>query len=199
MLGTLRRFSVIRGSSAPGPSALGLRLARDVRGATIIEFAAVAAPLAALLIAILQTSLTFFTQQALESVSEVTARQIITGAVQMAGTNQADFKKLACTNLPKFMTCDNLMLDVQTAASLDKANTKAPAITYDKNGKISNTWSFDLGSAGSIVVMKAMYTSSVISGPLGFDLSNMGSGRRLLIATAVFKTEPYVLNTEPKK
>jgi hypothetical protein len=31
----------------------------------------------------------------------------------------------------------------------------------------------------------------VSKGPLGFDLSTLSNGDRLLIATAVFKTEPY--------
>ena len=33
--------------------------------------------------------------------------------------------------------------------------------------------------------------SWVVLGPLGFNLSNLGNGNRLLVSTAVFKNEPY--------
>ncbi|RIA36682.1 Flp pilus assembly protein TadG [Hephaestia caeni] len=166
-------------------------LARDTRGATIIEFAIVALPFIALLIAILQTSLVFFAQQTLETTSEETARQLVTGAAQKAGMSKSDFKEAACENLPSFMSCDNLMIDVQTVDSFADADTKAPALQYDSDGKVENNWKFEPGGAGSIVVMRTMYLFPVIGGPFGFDLSNSGD-RRLLIATSVFKSEPYL-------
>src|SRR3546814_5027684 len=67
-------------------------LARDTRGATIIEFAIVAMPFIVLLIAILQTSLVFFAQQLLETTAEDTSRVILTNQAQKAGTSQADFR-----------------------------------------------------------------------------------------------------------
>lgn len=167
-------------------------LARDRRGATAIEFSIVATAFVALLIAILQTSLVFFAQQSLETTSEETARQLVTGAVQKAGTSQQDFRNAACKNLPAFMSCDNLMIDVQTAASLAAVDTTAPVIEYDSTGKIKNAWHFAPGGAGSIVVMRTMYVLPVVGGPLGFGLANMEGSRRLLVATAVFKSEPYL-------
>ncbi|WEK43053.1 MAG: pilus assembly protein [Candidatus Sphingomonas colombiensis] len=163
----------------------------DRRGATIIEFAAVAAPLIALLIAILQTALVFFSQQALETSAERTARQLITGAAQSGGMTQTAFKTAACGNLPAFMQCANMMIDVQNASSFASVNVSAPVLTYDSNGNVTNTWGFAPGGAGSIIVMRTMYRLPVVSGPLGFNLSNMTGSQRLLIATSVFKTEPY--------
>jgi Flp pilus assembly protein TadG len=165
-------------------------LARNKRGATIIEFAIVAAPFVALLIATLQTSLVFFAQQTLETVSEETSRQILTGAVQKAGMSQDDFHKLACNNLPSYMNCANLMVDVQTADSFADVDTSTPSL-YDKDGN-PKTWQFNTGGAGDIVVMRTMYLLPVVGGPLGFNLANADSSHRLLIATAVFQTEPYL-------
>lgn len=166
-------------------------LARDDRGATVIEFALVAAPFVALLMAVLQTSVVFFSQQALESSAERTARQLMTGYAQTSGVTQASFKTTACNNLPGFMKCANLMIDVQNANNFSLVDTSMPTITQDSSGKVTNSWKFSPGNAGSIVIMRTMYQLPVISGPLGFDLSNMGGGKRLLIATSVFKTEPY--------
>lgn len=165
--------------------------ARDRRGATIIEFAIVAAPFVALIMAVLQTSLVFFSQQALETSAERTARQLMTGQAQTSGTSQASFKTTACNNLPGFMKCANLMIDVQNADNFSSVDTSMPTLTYDSSGNVTNSWKFSPGGAGSIVIMRTMYQLPVVSGPLGFDLSNMGSNKRLLIATSVFKTEPY--------
>lgn len=166
-------------------------LARDQRGATIVEFALVAAPFVALILAVIQTSTVFFSQQALESSAERTARQLMTGSAQTSGMTQPNFKATACNNLPSFMKCANLMIDVQNANDFASVDTSTPTLTYDGSGNVTNSWKFTPGNAGSIVIMRMMYQLPVVSGPLGFDLSNMGSGRRLLIATSVFKTEPY--------
>jgi Flp pilus assembly protein TadG len=166
-------------------------LARDRSGATVIEFALVAAPFVALIMAVLQTSVVFFSQQTLETSAERTARQLMTGQAQTSGTTQSSFKTTACNNLPRFMKCANLMIDVQNADNFSSVDTSMPTLTYDSSGNVTNAWKFSPGGAGSIVIMRTMYQLPVISGPLGFDLSNMGSNKRLLIATSVFKTEPY--------
>ena len=169
----------------------GLRtLARDKRGATIIEFAIVAAPLIALILATVQTSIVFFAQQTLETVSEDTSRQLMTGTVQKAGMNQQDFAKLACNNLPAFLSCSNLMIDVQTADSFSDVDTTKPSV-YNSDHTVKTNWQFNPGGAGSIVVMRTMYLFPVVGGPLGFNLANTEGNRRLLVATAVFQTEPY--------
>jgi len=168
-------------------------LSRDRSAATIIEFAAVAAPFIALLIATLQTSLVFFAQQSLETVSEDLSRQILTGAVRNSNTSRDDFQQAACNTLRKdapYMSCANLMVDVQTADSFADIDTSTPSI-YDKDGN-PKTWQFNTGTAGSIVVMRTMYLLPVIGGPLGFNLANTDGSRRLLVATAVFQTEPYL-------
>ena len=166
-------------------------LAVDRRGATIIEFAIVAAPFIALLLAIVQTSLVFFTQQTLETAAEHAGRKLMTGAAQNGGMTEASFKATACNSLPSFMDCGKLMIDVENADSFENIDTSMPTLTYDSDGNISNSWKFEPGGVGQIVVMRTMYQMPVVSGPLGFDLSDMGRGRRLLIATSVFKTEPY--------
>lgn len=165
-------------------------LPRDRKAATIIEFACIAAPFIALILASVQTSLVFFAQQTLETVSEETSRQILTGVVRNSNTSKEDFHQLACDNLPAYMSCANLMVDVQTADSLADIDTSTPSI-YDKDGK-PKTWQFNAGTAGSIVVMRTMYLFPVVGGPLGFNLANMQGSRRLLVATAVFQTEPYL-------
>lgn len=167
-------------------------LRRDRSGATIIEFAAVAAPFIALILATIQTSLIFFAQQTLETTAEKTARELVTNQAQNAGMDQSDFQQAVCKNLPRFMKCTDTMVDVQSASDFSGIDTTSPTLQYDKDGKITNNWQFNPGPAGSIVVMRVMYLFPVIGGPLNLDFSNTQGNKRLLVATQVFKSESYV-------
>jgi Flp pilus assembly protein TadG len=187
-------MSLVRPSrhTARPPKRRGLRaLGHAANGSTIVEFAMIAAPLIALLIAIIQTSLTFFTQQVLESTVERSGRQILTGAVQKKNLSKADFRNVVCATLPAYLKCGNVLIDVQTASSFSTADLSPLTIQFDSTGKPINNTAYNPGNPGDIVVMKVLYLWSVAPGPLGFDLSTLSTGQRLLIATAVFKTEPY--------
>jgi Flp pilus assembly protein TadG len=166
-------------------------LAADTRGVAALEFGLIAIPLGALMVAILQTSLTFFAQQTLETTAEKSVRKLITGEAQKSNMNAATFKTLVCSKLPSFMKCANLYVDVTSASTFASVATAAPTITFGSDGKVSNTFAFTPGGTGSINIVRIMYAWDVQAGPLGFDLSTMSNKKRLLYATAVFKTEPY--------
>lgn len=164
---------------------------RDARGTAVIEFALVAAPLFALMIAIFETGLTYFTQEALETAAEQAARSLMTGQAQSAAQTQAQFTAAACKGLPAYMNCNNLIVDVETAPSFAAINTNPPTITFDNNGNVTNHWSFSPVSGDNIVILRLMYLWPVANAPLGFTLANASSTQRLLIATTVFKAEHY--------
>ena len=65
-----------------------------------------------------------------------------------------------------------------------------PAITMGPDGRIANVFAYDLGNQGSIVAVRFMYVWPIQTSPL-FDFSNIGKGRRLLMATSVAKSETY--------
>ena len=166
-------------------------LRRDKRGAALVEFAFVVGPFMALMIAVLQTSLTFFAQQNLETTAEKSLRSLLTGSYQNSNKTQAEFKALVCSKLPAFMKCANVIVDVRVATNFSSANTGTPTLTYDASGNITNTWSYQPGVPGQITVARIMYVWDVSKGPLGFDLATLSTGKRLLISTSVFQTEPY--------
>ena len=76
------------------PSGAGLLACR--RGTAIVEFAFIAAPLFAVLIAICQVGVVFLAQQELESAVEKSARTLLTGEVQKSGLTQAQFTTKVC-------------------------------------------------------------------------------------------------------
>jgi Flp pilus assembly protein TadG len=183
------------------PAATRLRSPRSIarcrKGATTVEFALVATPFIALLVAIIQTFIVFFAQRVLDEVTEEASRYIMTGQAQTASMTQSGFANYVCTSsntatlVSALFTCSNIMINVQNYSSFSSANTTTPALTYNANGTVSNSWSYSAGNAGDIVVVQVMYQWPVVLGPLSFNLGNLSNGDRLLIATAVFRNEPY--------
>ncbi|MBR0685968.1 pilus assembly protein [Bradyrhizobium manausense] len=163
----------------------------DSKGATAVEFALVATPFLALIVALIQTFLVFFAQQLLESVVHQSARLIMTGQVQSAQMTQAAYKQKVCDQIVIFFSCTGIMVDVQVANSWTTANTSMPTLTFDSSGNVTNTnWQFNPGDAGDIVVLRVTYVWPVMLGPLGFNLSNLSNGNRQLMASAAFQNEP---------
>lgn len=174
-----------------GHRRLARRFWRARRGATIVEFALVAPPFLAILVALLQTALAFMSGACLEETAEKASRLILTGSVQTSGLTQSQFTSLVCANMPSLLKCANLMVDAQVVSNFSGANTGTPTLTYDAQGNVTNTWQYNIGSAGDIVVLRLIYLLPVVGGPLNFALTNQPNGRRLMMATAVFKNEPY--------
>jgi Flp pilus assembly protein TadG len=172
-------------------------LARCESGATAVEFALVAAPFLALLVAIIQTALVFFAARVLDEVTEEASREILTGQAQQSNMTQSGFASYLCTGsntsalVSALFTCNKFMINVQNYSSFSSANTGTPTLTFNGNGSVANTWSYSTGNPGDIEVVQVMYQWPIVLGPLGFNLSNLSNGNRLLMSTAVFKVEPY--------
>jgi len=162
----------------------------DSRGATAVEFALVAAPFLALVVALIQTFLVFFAQELLESVVQKSSRLILTGQVQSQQMKQDAFKQAVCNQIVILFNCNGLMVDVQVATAWSSANTSTPTLTFKADGTVANSWQFNAGSIGDIVVVKVMYQWPVFLGPLGFNLANLSNGNRLIMASAAFQNEP---------
>jgi Flp pilus assembly protein TadG len=161
---------------------------RDATSA--VEFALIGLPFLAILFAALQTAILLMAQEELETAVEKSARLVLTGQALNNGMTQAQFTSNVCGNLPALFNCNNLMVNMQTADSFADADPAAPALTYGSNGQVNNTWSYQPGNPGSIVVLQVMYQWPVFGSLLGFNLSNLPNGKHLLIATSVFKDEP---------
>jgi Flp pilus assembly protein TadG len=163
---------------------------KDRRGATAVEFALVAGPFLALVAAIVQAFLVFFAQQLLESVVQLSSRQILTGQVQSQQMTQAAFQQAVCGQVVILFNCSGLMVDVQVPTAWSSANTASPTLTYNGSGQVSNTWQFNPGNAGDPVVVRVMYLWPVFMGQFGFCPSSQPNGNCLIMATAAFQNEP---------
>jgi Flp pilus assembly protein TadG len=163
---------------------------RSRDGASAIEFALIGLPFFAILFAALQAAILLMAQEELETAVENAGRQVLTGQVASQGTTQAQFASKVCGYLVAIFNCGNLMINIQTANTFAAVNPAAPTLTFGSNGKVTNTWSYQPGNAGSIEVLQVMYQWPVFGHLLGFNLGNLPNGNHLLIATSVFKNEP---------
>lgn len=167
--------------------------ARRQDAAAAVEFGLIALPFLALIFAILETALVFFANQTLEVAATDAARLIMTGQAQSAGYTQSTFKTQVVCNLLKsgisLFDCTNgVQIDVKTYTSYTSI-TSAPPIN---NGQLdTSNMAYTPGAAGQIVVVRLYYQWPIYVTLLGNALDNLNGGKRLLVATSVFRNEPF--------
>jgi Flp pilus assembly protein TadG len=166
------------------------RFRRNRRGSAAVEFALVAPVFFALLFAILETGIVFFAGQVLESVTQDSARTILTGQAQTSALTQAQFKTSVCNRISVLFDCPNgIFIDVRSYSAFASVDITAP---IDSNGNfVSNNLQYSPGAAGDIVVVRLFYQWPLIVTGLGYNIANLTNNKRLLTATAAFKNEPF--------
>lgn len=163
------------------------RFARKQDGSAAVEFALVAAPFLALLFAILETALVFFSGQALETAVADASRLIMTGQAQTQGMSQTAFKDAVCGRIYGLFDCQSgVYVDVKTFTSFSNVSMPTP---IDSNGNLQTNFNYNPGGPGDIVVVRLFYQWPVHVSLLG--LNNLNGGKRLLVATAAFRNEPF--------
>lgn len=165
------------------------RFSKGDDGVAAIEFGIVAAPFLALMFAIMETSLVFFASQTLETAVADSARLIMTGQAQSQNFTAAQFKTAVCAKVKGLFDCaSGLQIDVKTYSAFGSVDNSKPV---DANGNLKTDFGYQPGGPGEIVVVRLMYEFPVYASLLGFNLSDMSSSKRLVMATAAFRNEPY--------
>jgi Flp pilus assembly protein TadG len=165
------------------------RFARGEDGIAAVEFGIVAAPFLALMFAIMETALVFFASQTLETAVADSARLIMTGQAQQQGFTEAQFKTAVCSKILGLFDCaSGLKIDVKTYNNFSAISGAKP---IDANGNLQTNFGYSPGAAGDIVVVRLMYEWPIYVSLLGFNLADMSGNKRLIIATAAFRNEPY--------
>ena len=165
------------------------RFAKGDDGVAAVEFGIVAAPFLALMFAIMETSLVFFASQTLETAVADSARLIMTGQAQSQNFTAAQFKTAVCDKVKGLFDCaSGLQIDVKTYSAFGSVDNSKPV---DANGNLKTNFGYSPGGPGEIVVVRLMYQFPVYASVLGFNLSDMSGSKRLVMATAAFRNEPY--------
>lgn len=166
------------------------RFRRNRRGSAAVEFALVAPVFFALLFAIIETATMFFASQVLETITQDSARMILTGQAQNLSYTQAQFQAYVCTQIPALFDCSKVYVDVESWPP----NSTFPltlSTQIDASGNFINNMQYDPGGPGSVVVVRLFYQWPLFVTGLGYNISNLAGNQRLLAATAAFQNEPY--------
>jgi Flp pilus assembly protein TadG len=144
----------------------------------------------ALLFAIIETAMVFFAGQVLETITQNSARTIMTGQTQTGSNNtQALFlSNVVCPQIPGLFTCANIFADVQNYPSFSNVVINSQ---IDANNNFVPPTNYNPGGPGDIVVMRLFYKWPLFVTGLGYNIANLSGSQRLLTATAAFRNEPY--------
>jgi Flp pilus assembly protein TadG len=164
------------------------RFRRERHGSTAVEFALVAPLFFGLLFAIIETGLVFFAGQVLETVTQNSARMIMTGQAQTASYTQAQFASYVCTQVPALFNCNNIYIDVESYPAFSSVTINSQ---IDGSNNFINNMQYNPGGPGDIVVVRLFYQWPIFVTSLGYNISNLSGSLRLLTATAAFRNEPY--------
>ncbi|MGZ5802546.1 MAG: TadE/TadG family type IV pilus assembly protein [Xanthobacteraceae bacterium] len=165
------------------------RFARNRKGTSAIEFGFVVLPFIALLGAIIETGIIFLADQALETAVSDSARLVLTGQAQNGGMDQAAFKTAVCNNVHGLFDCTNgVDVDVRTFNNFASINFTPP---INAQGNLVNNFVYQPGGPGQIVVVRLLYQFPVYMSLWNPSLINLAGNKRLLVATAAFRNEPY--------
>jgi Flp pilus assembly protein TadG len=166
------------------------RFGRNRRGSAAVEFALVAPVFFALLFAVIETAIMLFASQVLESAAQDAARQILTGQSQAAGYTSAQFTtNVICNTSQPLFNCNTIGVDVESDPSQFSNLVITNPVT---NGSYDPTkLQFNPGASCSVVTVTLFYPWQLFVTGLGYNISNLSGGKRLLSATAAFRNEPY--------
>ena len=168
------------------------RFRKDQKGIYAVEFGIVAVPFFALLFAIIETAFAFWAGQILDATMQGAARLVLTGQAQnnAAITDLATFKNTAvCPNLPAFIPCADVAIDVRSASKF----SLAPSLTPDSNGVYDTSgFGYQKTNANEIVVVRAVYAMPVYTSFLGSPGTiDLNGRKRMVISVSTFRNEPF--------
>jgi Flp pilus assembly protein TadG len=173
------------------------RFQKNNEGVVAIEFALLALPFLVLLFAILELSVIFFINAALDHAASQASRQIRTGQMQESfsspGAQLAEFRRIICDNMDAFEGCDKrLSVTLVTSDGTFDPGQLSPA-TYDPSTDDVPPDAFDCSAPRQIVLVRVQYYHDLV---MPGDLTRLstdpnGANRHVLQTTTVFRNEPF--------
>jgi Flp pilus assembly protein TadG len=167
----------------------GRSLWGDRSGVTAIEFSMIALPFFVLAFGIIEVGVSHFVNRMVDNAVISASRLIRTGQADQSGISADDFKTQICGFMPEFM-CNEDRIFVEVSAVNNFSDANSTDSLYDSDGNLKETFGFDVGGAGGIVVVNVIYKWPMMTSALQLDHSDNG-GERHLTSTMVFRNEPY--------
>ncbi len=169
-------------------------------GTTAIEFAILAIPFFALVFGIIELAIVFFIGSTLEHAIATVAREIRTGEFQSTSGNADDFKSAICEAMSSVGNCENLRIDVLSAASgkfsdLSLPQSPQPCDADDDACQNQSPQllpdSYTNTSGGDVVIVRVQYFHPLAVPSELTRLSNAPGNTRVINAITAFRNEPF--------
>lgn len=176
---------------------LGLRrFCNDQKGATAVEFGLVAFPFLALIFAIIETAIAFWSATVLDTAVTDASRRLYTGQFQQANaTAQASdlptkFRDEVCKSIVALFSCASIKIDVRPYDAFPNQAAVFP-VTPAGDFDAANFGQYQSPGSDKIVVVRAAVEIPVFVSLLSPKQTNLRNGNRLIMGTATFRTEPF--------
>lgn len=160
---------------------------RDRRGATAVEFALIALPFFAVMLAILETGLIYLADNALDTATNDAARLVRTGQAQAQKFDATAFRDQICAGVTPLLACSGVKIDVRTSADFSGAGS-SPPLKADGTVDVSKL-KYDAGHGKDIVVVRAYYEWPAVLNLL--SKNSTANGTYLLASITAFRNEPF--------
>jgi Flp pilus assembly protein TadG len=173
------------------PLGLIRRFSRETKGSTAIEFAILAMPFIALIFAILETCLSFGTQQLLANAVDRVSRDVRTGRVKVASLSGPQLKDLICGKISIMAPdgCPDLIVDLNNYTTFANVPTRVP---LTGGGDINQAgFTVNPGGPGTVNHLRAYYRFPVLADFMRKYMSNMPGGKTLLLSSATWRNEAF--------
>lgn len=159
----------------------------DRKGVTLVEFALVGPVFFLVMGAILETALTFFAGQALDTAVNSSTRLIRTG--QVRAMSLEDYRSAVCDGLYGMFDCEQIRFVVRPLTAFSAYSGSAPV--DGDTGAWQVETQFDPGAASAVMVVEAYYKFPSVLALPGLTAGLLPDGTRLLATARVFMNEPF--------
>jgi Flp pilus assembly protein TadG len=165
------------------------RFRADTKGATMVEFAAVAGPLVFMLMGVAEIAMIFFGGLILDNATASLAREIRTGQAQKVYDTPGKFRTALCAKAFSLVRCSdsNLLVDVQELPPTG-VDLSWP---IDENGAFKGEGKFEMGAAKATILVRVFYKHPVLIPMFKAAVSDLPNGERLLVSSVAFRNEPF--------
>ena len=186
---------IIGEQKAPVQLPLGLirRFSRERKGSVAIEFSILAMPFIALIFAILESCVSFATQQLIANSADRVSRDVRTGRLKVADLSGTKLHKLICDNILLMApaNCPDLIVDLNNYSTFALVPKKVP---LKADGDINQTgFTVNPGGPSTINHLRVYYRWPVMTDFMRSRMSNMPGGKTLLMSSATWRNEPFDL------
>lgn len=170
-----------------------MRLVRDKKGSTAVEFALVLPAFLTLMFSIFEVGWFYFVNSQVDAATLRAARFIRTGQAQQMQFDRDEFFNAVCPSLQIFGNCSERMtVEVETFANFaELAADASTPVCRDDLPQFVDAIPYQPGVDNDIVRLRICLIYKTINPALGINVSDSSSGSRRLYGTHLFRNEPY--------